>query len=51
MVRRTAEKFGREAANGRVIVLENAPHYLFRDREEEVVREMSKFYASVATQK
>ena len=51
MIRRTAEKFGREAANGRVIVLENAPHYLFRDREEDVVREMSEFYVAIATQK
>jgi pimeloyl-ACP methyl ester carboxylesterase len=47
MIRRTAEKFGREAPNGRVIVLENTPHYLFRDREDDVVREMEKFYTSV----
>jgi hypothetical protein len=48
MIRRTAEKFGREAPNSRVIVLENTPHYLFRDKEDEVVREMETFYTSIA---
>lgn len=47
MVRRTAEKFGGQVPNARVIVLENAGHYLFRDREDEVVREMEKFYDSM----
>jgi pimeloyl-ACP methyl ester carboxylesterase len=47
MVRRTAEKFRREMPNGRVVVLENASHYLFRDREDEVVREMDRFYDSI----
>ena len=41
------EKFRREAPNGRVVVLENASHYLFRDREPDVVREMKNFYRSV----
>ena len=47
MIRRTAEKFQRETPNGRVIVLENAGHYFFRDREDEVVRHMHSFYARV----
>ena len=47
MKRRTAEKFGREAPNSHVIVLENTSHYLFRDKEEEVVREMEKFYVLI----
>lgn len=47
MVRTTIEKFRREAPRGRVVVLENASHYLFRDREADVVREMKAFYASM----
>lgn len=47
MVRRTAEKFGREVPNGRIVVFENVSHYLFRDREDEVVQEMVKFYDSI----
>lgn len=47
MVRQTAEKFRRETKDGRVVVFENTGHYLFRDREEEVVREMEKFYGAV----
>jgi len=45
--RRMIEKFRGEAPNGRVVVLENASHYLFRDREAEVVEEMTRFYASI----
>jgi pimeloyl-ACP methyl ester carboxylesterase len=47
MVRTTIEKFKREAPSGRVVVLEGASHYLFRDREADVVREMKTFYASL----
>ena len=47
MVRRAAQKFSRETPNSQVIILENTSHYLFRDREEEVVREMTKFYNSL----
>jgi pimeloyl-ACP methyl ester carboxylesterase len=47
MVRQTIEKFRRETSGGRVVVLENASHYLFRDREADVVREMSGFYSSM----
>jgi pimeloyl-ACP methyl ester carboxylesterase len=45
MIRRTAEKFRREVPNSQVVVLENAGHYFFRDREEEVVRHMERFFA------
>jgi hypothetical protein len=41
------EKFRREAPDGRVVVLENATHYLFRDRQADVVREMNQFYSSI----
>ena len=41
------EKFGREAPRGRAVILQNASHYLFRDREAEVVREMTAFYSSL----
>jgi pimeloyl-ACP methyl ester carboxylesterase len=47
MVRQTIEKFKREAPQGRVVVLENTSHYLFRDREADVVREMKEFYSSL----
>jgi pimeloyl-ACP methyl ester carboxylesterase len=47
MIRQTASKFQREAPQGRVVFLENASHYLFRDREQDVVREMRAFYASM----
>ncbi len=46
-MRAMVEKFRREARDGRVVVLENATHYLFRDREADVVREMTAFYASL----
>ncbi len=47
MVRQIIEKFKREAPKGRVVILDNASHYLFRDREADVVREMKSFYASL----
>ena len=46
-VRQMIEKFRREAPRGRVVVLENASHYLFQDRETDVVREMTAFYDSL----
>ena len=46
-VRQMIEKFTREAPAGRVVVLENASHNLFRDRETEVLREMTGFYSSL----
>jgi hypothetical protein len=50
MVRANIAKFKREAKNGRVVELENASHYLFRDREKDVVREMKLFYDSLPGQ-
>lgn len=38
------EQFRKTAATSRVVVMEGASHYLFRDREDEVVREMTAFY-------
>jgi pimeloyl-ACP methyl ester carboxylesterase len=46
-IRQMAAKFRREAPNGTVIILENASHYLFQDREAEVLREVSRFYKSL----
>jgi pimeloyl-ACP methyl ester carboxylesterase len=46
-IRQMADKFRREAPNGRVIVLEDASHYLFEDREAEVLREMNRFYEAL----
>jgi hypothetical protein len=46
-VRQMIAKFRREAVAGRVVILENASHYMFRDREADVLREMNAFYASV----
>jgi pimeloyl-ACP methyl ester carboxylesterase len=48
MVRQTIEKFRREASDGRVVVLENASHYMFRDRQTDVVREMNAFYSALS---
>ena len=47
MVRQTIEKFKREVPTGRVVILENASHYLFRDREQDVVWEMNELYSSL----
>lgn len=38
------EQYRKTAPNSRVVVMEGASHYLFRDREDEVVREMTAFY-------
>ena len=46
-VRQMIEKFRREAPRGRAVVLQNASHYLFQDREADVVREMTAFYGSL----
>ena len=46
-VRQMIEKFRREARQGRVVILENASHYLFQDREADVVREMNVFYGTL----
>lgn len=41
------ERFRKTAPKGRVVVMEGASHYLFRDREDEVVREMTALYDSL----
>jgi hypothetical protein len=41
------EKFRRESPRGRVVILQNASHYLFQDREADVVREMTAFDRSL----
>jgi pimeloyl-ACP methyl ester carboxylesterase len=41
------DKFRRESPQSRVVVLRNASHYLFRDREAEVVRDMREFYGAI----
>ena len=46
-VKQMIDKYRREAVAGRVVVLENASHYLFRDREADVLREMNDFYTSL----
>ena len=38
------DQFRETAPNSRVVVMDGASHYLFRDREDEVVREMTAFY-------
>ncbi len=47
LVDRMANKFRTETNTGRAIVFEGASHYLFRDREDDVVREMRSFYTSL----
>lgn len=46
-VRQMIAKFRRESVAGRVVILDNASHYMFRDREADVLREMNEFYYSV----
>ena len=38
------ERVTRTTPNARVVVFENTSHYLFRDRESDVIREMVAFY-------
>ena len=40
-----AERFRKELPGARILVLTNADHHCFIDREDEVVREMRKFLA------
>ncbi len=47
LVDRMANKFRTETNTGRAIVFEGASHYIFRDREDDVVREMRGFYTSL----
>ena len=49
MVQQVVERFRNETPNGRVVILENGNHQMFRNREdrEEIVRAMEEFYASL----
>ncbi len=47
LVDRMANKFRTETNTGRAIVFENVSHYIFRDREDDVVREMRNIYTSL----
>lgn len=42
-MRRSIERFRAEVASGKVVELQNASHYCFMDRQEDVVREMRDF--------
>lgn len=44
---RMAAKFRREAPRGEVVVLTEASHHLYRDREAEVVERMNEFYNGI----
>jgi len=46
LISRMAEKF-RTETKGRAVVMDNVSHYIFRDREDEVVKTMEEFYAAV----
>ncbi len=47
LVDRMANKFRTETNTGRAIVFENVSHYIFRDRDDDVVREMRNIYTSL----
>ncbi len=47
LVDRMANKFRTETNTGRAIVFENVSHYISRDREDDVVREMRNIYTSL----
>ena len=44
MLEAMIKRFEVQAPHARVAILRNASHYLFRDREADVVREMKVFY-------
>jgi pimeloyl-ACP methyl ester carboxylesterase len=46
LVERTAERFRREVVGGRIVMI-NGPHYLYREKEAEVIREIDGFYRAV----
>jgi hypothetical protein len=46
LISRMAEKF-RTETKGRAVVMDNVSHYIFRDREDEVVKTMEEFYSAV----
>lgn len=47
LVERMAAKFRREANGGEVVVLTDASHHLYRDREADVVARMNEFYDKI----
>jgi pimeloyl-ACP methyl ester carboxylesterase len=47
LVERMAAKFRREAPRGEVVVLTEASHHLYRDREADVVERMNEFYREI----
>jgi pimeloyl-ACP methyl ester carboxylesterase len=48
LVDRMAAKFQREARRGEVVMLQDASHHFYRDREAEVVSRMNEFYDSIS---
>jgi len=47
LVERMVAKFRREAIRGEVVVLTEASHHLYRDRETDVVARMNEFYNKI----
>ena len=47
LVDRMAAKFTREARRGEVVILKDASHHLYRDREADVVARMNEFYDGI----
>lgn len=47
LVERMAAKFRREAPLGEVVILSEASHHLYRDRESDVVERMNEFYGKI----
>jgi len=48
LVDRMAEKFRREAPRGEVVMLPEASHHLYKDREADVVSRMDEFYKRIS---
>lgn len=47
MTKRRIEKFRREVPQGKVVVFENADHFVYRFQEAEVVQHMTEFYDQI----
>jgi hypothetical protein len=48
LVDRMVAKFAREAARGEVVLLAEASHHLYKDRQADVVRRMTGFYKRIS---
>lgn len=48
LVERMAEKFRREALRGEVVMLTEASHHLYKDREADVASRMNEFYNKIS---